>query len=126
MSVSPTNGIGPTQGQRKTLTRVGIEPTTFGFDHRCSPTELQGHTSHPGQRKSLHKLIRFALIILLHFALILLHFALVLHFAAIITFCGVTGFTPVGDSENYFSEYFDLRTLLCFLLIIQGRNPFII
>ena len=23
-SVSPTNGIGPSQGQRKTLTRVGI------------------------------------------------------------------------------------------------------
>ena len=36
VSVSPTDGIGPTQGQRKTLTRVGIEPTTFGFDHRCS------------------------------------------------------------------------------------------
>ena len=29
MGVSPTDGIGPTQGQRKTLTRVGIEPTTF-------------------------------------------------------------------------------------------------
>ena len=27
MSVSPANGNGPTQGQRKTLTRVGIEPT---------------------------------------------------------------------------------------------------
>ena len=25
VSVSPTNGIGPTQGQRKTLTRVGIK-----------------------------------------------------------------------------------------------------
>ena len=36
VSVSPTDGIGPTQGQRKTLTRVGIEPTTFEFDHRCS------------------------------------------------------------------------------------------
>ena len=36
MSVSPTDGIGLTQGQRKTLTRVGVEPTTFGFDHRCS------------------------------------------------------------------------------------------
>ena len=35
VSVSPTDGNGPTQGQRKTLTRVGIEPTTFGFDHRC-------------------------------------------------------------------------------------------
>ena len=30
-SVGPTNGIGSTQGQRKTLTRVGIEPTTFGL-----------------------------------------------------------------------------------------------
>ena len=29
VSVSPTNGNGPTQGKRKTLTRVGIEPTTF-------------------------------------------------------------------------------------------------
>ena len=28
VSVSPTNGNGPTQGQRKTLTRVGIEPTS--------------------------------------------------------------------------------------------------
>ena len=28
VSVSPTDGNGPTQGQRKTLTRVGIEPTT--------------------------------------------------------------------------------------------------
>ena len=37
VSFSPTDGNGPTQGQRKTLTRVGIEPTTFGFDH------------HPGQ-----------------------------------------------------------------------------
>ena len=36
VSVSPTDGIGPTQGQRKTLTRVGAEPTTFGFDHGCS------------------------------------------------------------------------------------------
>ena len=36
VSVSPTDGNGPTQGQRKTLTRVGNEPTTFGFDHRCS------------------------------------------------------------------------------------------
>ena len=32
MSVSPTDGTGPTQGQRKTLTRVGIEPTTFGLN----------------------------------------------------------------------------------------------
>ena len=34
VSVSPTDGNGPTQGQRKNLTRVGIEPTTFGLDLR--------------------------------------------------------------------------------------------
>ena len=37
VSVSPTDGNGPTQGQRKTLTRVGIEPTTFGLDLRLVP-----------------------------------------------------------------------------------------
>ena len=36
VSVSPTNGNGPTEGQRKTLTRVGIEPTTSRLDHHCS------------------------------------------------------------------------------------------
>ena len=36
LSVTPTNGIGPTKGQRKTLTRLGIEPKTFGLDHRYS------------------------------------------------------------------------------------------
>ena len=36
VSISPTDGNGPTQGQRKTLTKVGFEPTTFEFDHRCS------------------------------------------------------------------------------------------
>ena len=36
VSVSPTDGNGPTQGQRKPLTRVGIEPTTFGLDLRSS------------------------------------------------------------------------------------------
>ena len=36
VSVSPTDGNGPTQGQRKTLTRVGTEPTTFGLDLRRS------------------------------------------------------------------------------------------
>ena len=36
VSISPPNGIGPTQGQRKTLTRAAIEPTTFGLDHCCS------------------------------------------------------------------------------------------
>ena len=45
VSVSPTDGNGPTQGQRKTLTRVGIEPTTFELDLRRSiPTELQGQS----------------------------------------------------------------------------------
>ena len=33
VSVSPTNAIEPTQRQRKTLARVGIEPTTFALDH---------------------------------------------------------------------------------------------
>ena len=36
VSVSPTDGNGPKQGQRKTLTRVGIEPTAFGLDYRYS------------------------------------------------------------------------------------------
>ena len=40
VSVSPTDGNGPAQGQRKTLTRVGFEPTTLGLDHRCS-TEVR-------------------------------------------------------------------------------------
>ena len=33
--------------------------------------------------------------------------------------------TPVGGSENSFSEYFDLRTLLHILHFIQVTNPFI-
>ena len=37
----------------------------------------------------------------------------------------VMGSTPVGDSENSFSEYFDLRTLLHYLHFIQVTNPFI-
>ena len=41
VSVSPTDGNGPTQGERKTLTRVGIEPEGRGFN------------SHPGQSFSL-------------------------------------------------------------------------
>ena len=47
MSVSPTNGNGPTQGQRETLTRVGIEPMTFGLDHCCS---TDGGTRSDGSR----------------------------------------------------------------------------
>ena len=38
VSVGPTNGNGPTRGQRKTLTRVGIEPTITA----ALPTVLQG------------------------------------------------------------------------------------
>ena len=34
--INPGIGIGPTRGQRKTLTRVGFEPTTSEFDRRCS------------------------------------------------------------------------------------------
>ena len=36
----------------------------------------------------------------------------------------VMGSTPIGDSENSFSESFDLRTLLCYLHFIQVTNPF--
>ena len=38
----------------------------------------------------------------------------------------VMGSTPVGGSENSFSEYFDLRTLFHYLHFIQVTNPFII
>ena len=37
----------------------------------------------------------------------------------------VMGLTPVGGSENSFSEYFDLRTLLHYLHFIQVTSPFI-
>ena len=39
--VSPTDGNGPTQGERKTLTRVGIPS---GLITAAPPTELQGQT----------------------------------------------------------------------------------
>ena len=35
----------------------------------------------------------------------------------------VMGSTPVGGSENSFSEYFDLRTLLHYLHFMQVTNP---
>ena len=45
VSVSPTDGNGPTQGQRKTLTRVGIErPRPSGQIPAAPPTEPQGQT----------------------------------------------------------------------------------
>ena len=68
VSVSPTDKNGPTQGQRKTLTMVGIEPTTstFGLDfnifssHGLLPSDLVAQSvaqsrfnSHPGQSFSL-------------------------------------------------------------------------
>ena len=37
----------------------------------------------------------------------------------------VMGSTPVGGSENSFSEYFNLRMLLHYLHFIQVTNPFI-
>ena len=40
VSVSPTDGIGPTQGQRKTLTRVGMNPRPSGLITTASPTEF--------------------------------------------------------------------------------------
>ena len=36
VSVSPTNGNRPTQGQRKTLTRVGIEAQSVEQGGNCS------------------------------------------------------------------------------------------
>ena len=36
VSVIAADRNGPTQGQTKTLTRVGIEPTTFGLLYRLS------------------------------------------------------------------------------------------
>ena len=37
----------------------------------------------------------------------------------------VMGSTPGGDSENSFSEYFNLRTVFHYLHFIQVSNPFI-
>ena len=42
VSVSPTDGIGLTQGQRKTLTRVESQPTISGLITAAPPTGLQG------------------------------------------------------------------------------------
>ena len=61
VGVSPTNGNGPTQGQGRTLTRVGIETTTFGLDHRvgspslCGPISISranAHMVHTGYKAS--------------------------------------------------------------------------
>ena len=38
--INPSIGIGPSQGQRKTLTRVGFEPTTFGLTREGSNPTL--------------------------------------------------------------------------------------
>ena len=54
VSVSPTDGNGPTQGQRKTLTRVGIEPTTFGLDlRRSTDSATRSDGSRPWEVKML-------------------------------------------------------------------------
>ena len=50
VSVSPTNGNGITQGQRKTLIRVGIEPTThpgksFSLS-LCGPISISRANAH--------------------------------------------------------------------------------
>ena len=54
VSVSPTDGNGPTQGQRKTLTKVGIEPTTFGLDpRRSTDSATRSDGSRPWELKML-------------------------------------------------------------------------
>ena len=54
VSVSPTDGNGPTQGQRKTLTRVGIEPTTPGLDlRRSTDRATSSDGSRPWEPKTL-------------------------------------------------------------------------
>ena len=54
VSVSPTDGTGPTQGQRKTLTRVGIETTTFGLDLlRSTDWATRSDGSRPWELKML-------------------------------------------------------------------------
>ena len=44
VSVTPTNGNGPTQGQRKTLTSVELNPRPSGSITAALQTELQGQT----------------------------------------------------------------------------------
>ena len=46
VSVSPTDGNGPTQGQRKTLTRVGFEPNCRANAHMVYGLKHQHFTSH--------------------------------------------------------------------------------
>ena len=48
--INPT--IGSTQGQRKTLTKVGFEPTTFGLDN---------HTTQLHSCEKLHSSVRLSL-----------------------------------------------------------------
>ena len=42
VSVSPTDGNGPTQGQRKTLTRVGIDLVAQSVERRRSNPKVVG------------------------------------------------------------------------------------
>ena len=54
VNVNPTDGNGPTQWQRKTLTRVGIEPTTFGLDlRRSTDWATRSDGSRPWEMKML-------------------------------------------------------------------------
>ena len=55
VSVSPTDGNGPTQGQRKTLTRVGIEPfpSVIALCGPCVGPFPSGNGPTQGQRKTL-------------------------------------------------------------------------
>ena len=61
------DGTGPTQGQRKTLTRVGIEPTTFGLDLRryywkfslsAILSNLSGKDWNPRQARSMKGFVK--------------------------------------------------------------------
>ena len=55
VSVSPTDGNGPTQGQRKTLTRVGIDPGQSFSLSLCGPISISranAHMVHMGLKSS--------------------------------------------------------------------------
>ena len=54
VSVSPTDGNGPTQGQRKTLTRVGIELDFLSHMNHVSVSPTDGNGP-PYEHKDPHK-----------------------------------------------------------------------
>ena len=55
VSVSPTDGNGPTQGQRKTLTRVGIEPRIAVAFPSCKLLTKQIENARHGHLKKKQK-----------------------------------------------------------------------